>query len=393
LQQKIEYFDIFDNLNYPVIIIDDYLPIWANQTFLTLQGISEKSFEDIEIRQMIQIKLSDAIKNEQYIFVRNFKKLYFQPVLSKIDFEEKEYNLISFFNIAKRKKLQDELLDTQEIFDRLSEYIPEGIVLIKDKIYYSNPAFEKLCGFSGTNLLSKNLYNLIEPTERETYSENMKDLLSIQKTYTEFISKLVPKNGKTKWIRIKCKLLIQGETSIFLNVISDISKEQNELLKLVQLADFDTLTGIYNRRKFNDLISIEYKRAKRYDRNLCILFFDIDHFKNINDTYGHDIGDKVLIQLSNLVQFHIRETDYFARWGGEEFIVLLPETVEKEAKTLSEHIRNIVNAQSFPEIGNVTISIGITMLIGKERMETFIKRADKALYQAKEDGRNRSVLL
>lgn len=138
---------------------------------------------------------------------------------------------------------------------------------------------------------------------------------------------------------------------------------------------------------------LEYQRAKRYGRNLCALFFDIDHFKNINDTYGHDIGDIVLKDLASLVLVHIRETDFFARWGGEEFIILLPETTSENALVLSEHIRNEIASHTFEKVDKITISIGITSLKGNERQNTFLKRLDKALYTSKSEGRNRSVCL
>ncbi len=137
----------------------------------------------------------------------------------------------------------------------------------------------------------------------------------------------------------------------------------------------------------------EYKRAKRYKRDLCGIFFDIDHFKKVNDVYGHDVGDMVLQELSNLVQFHVRETDFFARWGGEEFIILLPETNKENALTLAEHIRKNVVEKIFTKAKNITVSFGITQLKGQEQQKSFLKRLDNALYKAKQEGRNRSICL
>ncbi|MDA3909607.1 MAG: GGDEF domain-containing protein, partial [Sulfurimonas sp.] len=166
-----------------------------------------------------------------------------------------------------------------------------------------------------------------------------------------------------------------------------------EYEKLSNLAFFDALTGIYNRRKFNELLLTEYKRAKRYKRDLCGVFFDIDHFKKINDTYGHDIGDIVLQDLSKLVQSHVRETDFFARWGGEEFIILLPETNIDKALISAEHIRQDIGENIFTKVGHFTVSIGVTQLKGQEQLRTFLKRLDNALYKAKQEGRNRSIIL
>ena len=138
---------------------------------------------------------------------------------------------------------------------------------------------------------------------------------------------------------------------------------------------------------------MEHKITKRYNRSLSALFFDIDHFKKVNDTYGHDIGDVVLSNLATLISQQIRETDIFARWGGEEFIILLPETTRQEAELLAEEIMISLSQYTFTEVGKVTISIGITSIKGKERLQTFTKRLDDALYKAKKDGRNRYIVL
>jgi len=163
--------------------------------------------------------------------------------------------------------------------------------------------------------------------------------------------------------------------------------------KLSRLAYYDKLTGIYNRRKLDELLSMEHKITKRYNRSLSALFFDIDHFKKVNDTYGHDIGDVVLSNLATLISHQIRETDIFARWGGEEFIILLPETTTLEAEILAEEIMMSLSLYTFPEVSKITISIGITAIKGKERLHTFTKRLDDALYKAKKDGRNRFIVL
>ena len=119
--------------------------------------------------------------------------------------------------------------------------------------------------------------------------------------------------------------------------------------------------------------------------------FDIDHFKRINDTYGHDIGDDVLVNLSELVKTCIRETDIFARWGGEEFMLLLPHTTMLNASKLAERIRAIIEKNNFPTVGTITSSFGVTQYVNTDTAETFTKRVDRALYKAKETGRNRVI--
>jgi diguanylate cyclase (GGDEF)-like protein len=159
--------------------------------------------------------------------------------------------------------------------------------------------------------------------------------------------------------------------------------------KLEELAVTDSLTKIYNRSKFDEIIRKEIERTRRYDKFLSIIIFDIDHFKNVNDTYGHLIGDYVLKTIANLTKENIRETDYLIRWGGEEFMIVLPETVLERAEVLADRIIKAINSYKFKKAGRVTVSIGVAQFKEIESAESFIKRADEALYKAKTNGRDK----
>ncbi len=163
-------------------------------------------------------------------------------------------------------------------------------------------------------------------------------------------------------------------------------KEIEKELELISLTD--ELTGIYNRRAFNDFMHKNISRAKRHLEPLSILMLDIDHFKQVNDLYGHDMGDEVLTIFAHLVQDHLREEDIFARWGGEEFIILLPQTSSSEALKLAERIRKNISEYHFSEIDSVTVSIGHTEFHVDDSFDILLKRVDEALYQAKNAGRN-----
>jgi diguanylate cyclase (GGDEF)-like protein len=154
----------------------------------------------------------------------------------------------------------------------------------------------------------------------------------------------------------------------------------------------DTLTGIYNRYYFNSALEKEIHRAHRYERSFALLMFDLDHFKNVNDTYGHAVGDRVLVSLSNLVASCLRESDIFARIGGEEFVIILPETGEELSLEIAERIRKNVEAHSFEPVKKVTISIGLVRHRPEEDLEELLKRVDSALYAAKNSGRNRVIV-
>jgi len=164
-------------------------------------------------------------------------------------------------------------------------------------------------------------------------------------------------------------------------------KTRSEKFKI--LSETDPLTGIYNKGKFNQVLEEELKKVKRYGRPLGVILFDIDHFKKINDTYGHQVGDYVLKTIAKLVKENIRDTDTFARWGGEEFVILAPETDLNGLKTLAEKLRKIIENHDFEPVKKVTSSFGITEAVPEDTTDTVIKRADEALYLAKERGRNR----
>ena len=170
--------------------------------------------------------------------------------------------------------------------------------------------------------------------------------------------------------------------------------ERTELLqaqtaKLEELATTDALTGAFNRRKFNGLILAEIARVRRYEHPLSLLILDIDHFKRINDTHGHEAGDEVLVVLAGLIRAGIRATDSLARWGGEEFVVLSPEVTVEEAMGLAERLRSAAGASKYSFAGTVTVSLGVAQHRAGETPDELFARADEALYRAKEDGRDR----
>lgn len=163
----------------------------------------------------------------------------------------------------------------------------------------------------------------------------------------------------------------------------------------------DALTGLYNRRYLDQRISAEYARAHRYQHPLSVLMLDIDHFKRLNDTHGHQAGDLALQFISGLILDSVREADIAARYGGEEFIVIAPDTGIPEAGNLAERIRSRIQSHELRlaksgqghQTLHVTISIGVAELTtGMASGEQLIQCADEALYQAKQSGRNRTVI-
>ncbi len=208
---------------------------------------------------------------------------------------------------------------------------------------------------------------------------------------TEECKKTVPANHYQDLLKRYRKLFRQV---ISLVKMSDRMQQDLNLLteELHQLATTDGLTGLTNRREFMDIARREFSRAKRHESDLSLILMDIDHFKQVNDTYGHDVGDEVLKVLAKSGAGVIRDHDIFCRFGGEEFTVLLPGTDLKGAIAMAERLRVLLAQTSVPFEGGAvqfTISAGIsTVNPGMNTIETLIKQADLSLYEAKSRGRN-----
>ena len=167
------------------------------------------------------------------------------------------------------------------------------------------------------------------------------------------------------------------------------NKVEEQKKELEKLAITDKLTGIYNRRQLDIIVSDEINRVKRFNKTFSLTILDIDYFKRVNDSYGHHIGDSVLIEISELLKANVRESDYIGRWGGEEFVIISPEIKIEGLIQFIEKIRKIIENYNFSTAGNLTASFGITVYTKEDTIKSIIQRADEALYKAKASGRNK----
>ena len=163
-------------------------------------------------------------------------------------------------------------------------------------------------------------------------------------------------------------------------------KQKKELEKI---SITDNLTGLYNRHKLNEILEKEFHRARRIKYPFGIIILDIDLFKDINDTYGHNVGDSVLKEISSLLNQNIRKSDTLGRWGGEEFLIIVPEGNKHKEQLLAKKLREKIEEYPFTTVKNITASFGVAKYEEGDNIDTLIKRADDALYKAKEKGRNR----
>jgi len=234
----------------------------------------------------------------------------------------------------------------------------------------------------------------------EEYGFISKKTLENQKCCYEYIKSIDEVN---RVVKIKN---LQGQIRIFtINIddyderkdfyvisLTDITELKEKLNLLEYQASHDDLTGLFNRNKFHNLFGKEIRRALRYTNHLALIILDIDFFKLVNDKYGHQVGDKVLKEVSTIIMYSVREHDIVIRWGGEEFLILLPETDLDGAKIVAEKVRSTICEKKLTEKNlSVTASFGISIMKDKDTEESIIARADKSLYKAKDSGRNKVI--
>lgn len=183
---------------------------------------------------------------------------------------------------------------------------------------------------------------------------------------------------------------IEERTRVLERMVAEKTRElQKKNSELAYRAITDSLTGLYNRMKTEQVLRQEIQRVRRHTVPLSVILMDIDHFKRINDTLGHGVGDSVLTDVANLLQSRIRETDTVGRWGGEEFLIVCPMSTVEESSQLAEALREKIESRDFVCDHTVTASFGVASYEGGDELETIVRYADTAMYEAKNMGRNR----
>lgn len=288
-----------------------------------------------------------------------------------------------------------ELAEREEVLRSITRAAQDAVIMIDPAgfVTYWNPAAELMFGFAETEAVGRNLHDLIVPE---------RDLERAHAGFSHFVtSGEGPAIGRTTTLQAKHRngdefpvdvslsaIKLRGQWNA-VGIVRDATERVKTEERLQQLATTDTLTGICNRRCFDETLEREISRAARLSSPLSLILFDVDRFKRINDTFGHPTGDQVLAQLAGAVGGAIRTIDLFARWGGEEFIVLLPGCDLNAGRLLAEKLRSMLEKQPFADVGQVTCSFGVAEYAPGDNVETLIKKADLCLYQAKAFGRNR----
>ncbi len=295
-----------------------------------------------------------------------------------------------------RNSVREALRGSEERNRLILDAVADGIYGIdcRGNSTFVNPAALKLLGYTQPELINRPVHELIHHSypDGSHYPEKAcRITLSVEKAITQYVNDEVfwRKDGTSFPVEYTSTPIVQnGITKGAVITFRDITQRKKAEEKLRRLATTDHLTGIINRKRFEELLRQEIRRSNRYGTRLSVAMFDLDHFKHVNDTYGHEVGDEVLQAVAILTQRNLRETDIFGRWGGEEFMILALETDRNGIMRLAEKTRSTIAQHRFDAVNQVTASFGIAQYQAGESQTSFLRRLDEALYKAKKAGRN-----
>ncbi|HDX9626838.1 TPA: GGDEF domain-containing protein [Bacillus cereus] len=317
------------------------------------------------------------------VLTLGIRNIVIAPVTPQMVLEEVNKSLYQL-SLVRQVSLQQELLQTMFDFQNDLLFIVED-----DEIVDCNTNFLEFFGYE--NLFAYREQHLVfaEHFIRVNgYYSTTHDITWLDDTlsYDRRI-KMSNYEGEVSTFLLRATPLPE-DLSRFIVKCTEITELDEIYQEQERLAMIDSLTEIYNRLKFQQILEAEWDNAMRNDEKIALILFDIDNFKTVNDTYGHDFGDLALIQLAELMKSKVEQQHVFARWGGEEFIILVTNTVEKEAFQVAESLRFFIETKQFSGISKLTASFGVALYEQGITREELMQRADIALYEAKKNGKN-----
>lgn len=290
--------------------------------------------------------------------------------------------------VFERAYVESLLRDRESLWHALFAQSRDGVVVLDEngKVYETNQRFADLLGYTMEELYQLHVWDWAHGLTRA-------DLLGMMRAIDDeghhFETQQVRKDGSLVDVELSNSCtFFRGQKLIFC-ICRDITERKAAERRIRYLATTDTLTGASNRGEFSRRFAEEIERAHQHRTPLGLVMFDLDHFKHINDSHGHDVGDAVLRGVMEVVRWNVRVGDVIGRWGGEEFMLLLPGSDLRDALGVAERLRAGIAAHHVEPVERVTASFGVVVLEHAEGFDALVKRVDVALYRAKSAGRNR----
>lgn len=304
--------------------------------------------------------------------------------------------------MGERKRLTERLRDSEYHYRLLAEFSHDLVVWMRtdgERLYVS-PSARDMLGWEPAEMLGSR-WSLIHPDDREHQAEAMADVIASGRARTDTY-RVRHRDGHYIWVEAVTQPIPSPDRSGGFDIISaarDVTSRvaaelalEESRRELERLARVDTLTGLANRRQFDERMSLALERLRRHGQPLALIYLDVDHFKGINDTHGHEVGDQVLCEFARRLRDNVRACDLPARLGGDEFVVVVEDATVPDAAVAIAHKLVEVMARPVPVNGtrlNISTSIGIAYAYGAIDAKTLMSSADAALYSAKKTGRNR----
>jgi len=292
-----------------------------------------------------------------------------------------------------RKTIVDAWLSNTEVSKILAEHAVEKEFFA---INYAHPVLNYFIGvIEGTNLIGNCpvISKLLEYLKHKNISSSQLFIICIN-FRKSMVHLFFQKNLMNEEIYDNISFIFDANFRGVLELFSEtISQAKAESKRLYDISTKDHLTKIFNRKKFDEIFVEEIQAVNNVNKNLALILIDIDHFKNVNDAYGHETGDNVLVNLTTVVHKYIRRSDIFARWGGEEFVILMPNANKENAYHRAELMRKAIASYPFEKVGTITCSFGITDYTQAKTQSSMFSMADQALYSSKAAGRNKITVV
>lgn len=385
--KNLELFLGFDDLAWWIIDYEnDPLHFYCNNLMAKNFNLNQ-SLEKYNIEENI---FFDNIQDSNNIFSFFDEKTnsvkYFSSKYKVLKKDDNDNNLI-VYGIIEDITMNNSM---NEYIDIVDKYVITSTTNMKGIITNISTAYCNITGYTREELIGKKHSVLKHPDiPRRVYRDMWKTITAGKKWEGEL--KNLRKDGTEFWIKlvISPSFDTNGNIKCFTTINQDITDK-----KIIEnLSIKDTLTNVYNRRKLDDLLTKEISFVQRYNIDFSIILMDVDFFKSINDNFGHLIGDKVLVEISKILVENTRKVDHVGRWGGEEFLIICPNSNSKEAKSVADKLREYIENFDFGIEQCVTASFGVSSFKTDDNIDDILNRADNALYLAKNSGRNQVQLL
>lgn len=403
-----EHFEtIFKMIPDPTLIttLDDFRIMDFNQAFTEVAGYDLDDLEcnddnakylfnnDSEMRQLVKKQLDQEgyCRNIGGKFISKNGNVVDGLVSSNLYYvKDVPFVIHVVRDITGIVRIEKQLKDSESRLKLIIEKSPIGIFSysVDGVVIKANSRFSEIIGTSRDAILGFNVYSLKNEKMLEAISWTLKgESANYEDYYTSTLS------GKSIFVRASFVPLVNEEGNLVggLGIVEDFTDRKRLEEEILKLSITDKLTQIYNRMKLDEALEQEVIRSKRSLQTFCTILVDIDHFKSVNDSNGHQMGDVVLIEVASLLKTEVRESDIVGRWGGEEFLIIATQTNREGGVKLAEKLRILIENHKFSCPEKITCSFGVASYQDGCTPSSLISRADEALYIAKRNGRNRVI--